>query len=220
LLANKDHAAISLRSTPEALIGQASVIDGDTIEINGTRIRLYGIDAPESDQTCLKNGVPWRCGQKAAVELADKISRRTVRCEPKDQDVYGRTVAVCQAGGIDLNAWMASQGWALAYRQYSLVYVTDEQRASKAKLGVWQGDFIYPWDWRHDSKQANSRFTAASSNAGQCNIKGNINAHGEHIYHVPGGAYYSKTFINPLKGERWFCSEHEAVQAGWRRSKL
>jgi hypothetical protein len=163
--------------------------------------------------------VPWRCGQKAALALADKIGRQTVRCEPKDRDVYGRTVAVCRAGDTDLNAWMTAQGWAWAYRQYSLVYVTEEQRASKAKLGVWQGDFIYAWDWRHDSRRADRAVNTTQSNSGQCDIKGNINQRGEHIFHVVGGAYYDKTFINPLKGERWFCSEREAIQAGWRRSK-
>jgi endonuclease YncB( thermonuclease family) len=217
LFAHKDSKPIPLQSRPETLIGQASVIDGDTIEIHDSRIRLYGIDVPESDQTCLINGVPWRCGQKAALALADKIRNQAVRCEPKDRDVYGRTVAVCWAGETDLNAWMTAQGWAWAYRQYSLVYVTEEQQASKAKLGVWQGDFIYAWDWRHDSKRTDR--SPANADSGQCNIKGNINQRGEHIYHVPSGAYYDRTFINPLRGERWFCSEQEAVQAGWRRSK-
>src|SRR5437763_13306997 len=96
------------------LVGQASIIDGDTIEIHGQRIRLFGIDAPEHDQLCEAAGSQYRCGQQAALALSDQIGRQTVDCVPHDVDQYGRVVAVCSAGGEDLNAWMVSQGWALA----------------------------------------------------------------------------------------------------------
>src|SRR5438874_5398102 len=101
------------------LAGQASIIDGDTIEIHGQRIRLFGIDAPEHDQLCEAVGSQYRCGQQAALALADQIGSKTVDCAPRDVDQYGRIVAVCSAGGEDLNAWMVRQGWALAYRHYS-----------------------------------------------------------------------------------------------------
>ena len=206
------------------LIGQASVIDGDTIEIHGQRIRLFGIDAPEHDQLCEAAGAQYRCGQQAALALADQIGSQTVDCAPRDVDQYGRIVAVCSAGGEDLNAWMVRHGWALAYRHYSMAYVSDEDAARVAAVGIWRGTFDAPWDWRHGQRQGaaqvQSQGAASGSNtAGQCIIKGNISSKGERIYHVPGGEYYDATRIDTAKGERWFCTEAEAVAAGWRKSK-
>ena len=130
------------------IVGRASVIDGDTIEILGTRIRLYGIDAPERDQLCVVEGNEFRCGQRASFALADKISTSTVMCKPKDHDRYGRVVAVCRSGGEDLNEWMVAQGWALAYRRYSRDYIQQEKQAAASKVGMWKGKFVAPWDWR------------------------------------------------------------------------
>ena len=94
----------------EVVAGRASVIDGDTIEIHGQRIRLFGIDAPESGQSCKVGGKRTRCGQQAALALADKIGNRTVQCEKKDIDRYKRIVSVCRTDGEDLNAWMVAEG--------------------------------------------------------------------------------------------------------------
>ncbi|QEX23368.1 hypothetical protein FRZ61_33060 [Hypericibacter adhaerens] len=128
------------------------MIDGDTIEIHGTRIRLFGIDAPEGRQLCKDaSGKDYRCGQKAAFALADHIGAGTVSCDARDIDRYGRTVAVCHLGAEDLNAWMVAQGWAVAYRHYSKDYVQQEDTAKSAKLGVWAGSFEWPWDWRHNN---------------------------------------------------------------------
>lgn len=105
----------------QTLVGTASVIDGDTIEVHGVRIRMHGIDAPESRQECVRaDGTSWRCGQQAALALSDRIGRATVRCEPRDHDRYGRVVAVCFKGAEDLDRWMVANGWAVAYRKYSL----------------------------------------------------------------------------------------------------
>jgi endonuclease YncB( thermonuclease family) len=134
----------------QAIIGQASVIDGDTIEIHRTRIRLFGMDAPESAQTCTMDGKTWPCGRRAAFALSDKIASRTVECRPRDRDQYGRVVAVCFVGGEDVNAWMVSEGWALAFRRFSYDYVGQERQAANAKRGMWAGDFDPPWDWRRD----------------------------------------------------------------------
>ncbi|MGA8388745.1 MAG: thermonuclease family protein [Pseudolabrys sp.] len=139
--------------TSQTIKGQASVIDGDTIEIHGTRIRLFGIDAPESGQTCTVQGKAWPCGRRAALALSDKIGRHVVECRPKDRDRYGRVVAVCLADGNDINGWMVAEGWALAYRQYSSDYVNQERSAANAKRGMWQGTFEPPWDWRHNYAQ-------------------------------------------------------------------
>jgi endonuclease YncB( thermonuclease family) len=111
---------------PAAVSGVASVIDGDTIEIHGQRIRLHGIDAPESSQPCDLDGKPWRCGQASANALAEYIGRRTVTCEPRARDRYGRLVAACSIGRVSISAWMVREGWAVAYRRYSQDFVADE----------------------------------------------------------------------------------------------
>jgi endonuclease YncB( thermonuclease family) len=133
----------------ERITGVASVIDGDTIEIHGQRIRLFGIDAPEGGQLCVRpNGERWRCAQQSSLALADRIGRATVRCEPRDIDRYRRVVAVCFKGAKDLNRWMVANGWAVAYRRYSVDYVADEDTARRKRINMWSGDFEMPWDWR------------------------------------------------------------------------
>ena len=133
----------------QTIVGTASVIDGDTIEIQNVRIRMHGIDAPESRQGCIRaDGTTWRCGQQAALTLSEHIDRGTVRCETRDRDRYGRVVAVCFKGTEDLDRWMVANGWAVAYRKYSQDYLSDEERAKRAKLGIWSGSFEMPWDWR------------------------------------------------------------------------
>ena len=198
--------------------GRASVTDGDSLEIAGQRIRLHGIDAPEWKQTCRTGGRHWRCGKEATRALAQRIGQRPVGCVEKDRDRYGRIVAVCQAGGVDLNAWMVAQGWALAYRRYSRAYVDEEQAAKAAKRGVWRGQIIAPWEWRRGKRLATPA-TSSAKESGRCRIKGNISRNGTRIYHVPGDMHYERTKIKTSKGERWFCSEHDARSAGWRRAK-
>jgi endonuclease YncB( thermonuclease family) len=194
--------------------GIARVTDGDTIKINDIRIRFHGIDAPESAQTCLHaDGNLWNCGKTATRYLKNIILDKPISCEQKDVDRYGRIVAVCSIDGNDLNASMVDSGMALAYRTYSKDYVDNEASAKRSGLGMWGGKFIEPWKWR--------TFTRLTTqvNVGECNIKGNISSKGVKIYHVPGAPYYANTIISENKGERWFCSEQEAKQAGWRKSR-
>lgn len=131
----------------------ASVIDGDTIEIRGERIRLDAIDAPESAQLCLDSaGKGYRCGQKSALALADMIGRSMVSCVPKGRDLYKRVIAVCFKNETNLNAWMVAQGWAVAYRKYRIDYLPEEDEARLAQRGIWAGSFEMPWDWRTQNK--------------------------------------------------------------------
>ena len=178
--------------------GTAQVIDGDTLEIDGQRIRLHGIDAPEARQFCRRDGKPWQCGKDAMNTLAGKISRRPIACQKRDRDRNGCIVAVCYAGGDDLNAWMVANGWALAYRQYSLHYVDEEADAQAVQRGIWGSEFVRPWDWRRGKRldsagsepctACDARHRRLLKRSEKCTIKGNINRNGERIYHMGGVA--------------------------------
>lgn len=144
---------LPLSVSAETITGVASVTDGDSLEIRGTRIRLHGIDAPESSQRCIRpSGREWRCGQQAALAMSDQIGRRSVSCVPRDTDRYGRIIAVCSQDGVDLKAWMVQEGWAVAYRQYSRDYVREETEARRAGRNIWSGTFVMPWDWRRGAR--------------------------------------------------------------------
>jgi endonuclease YncB( thermonuclease family) len=216
----------------ETIAGRASVIDGDTLEIHGERIRILDIDAPESRQTCTQpDGTEWRCGQKAALAVSDWIAQRQVTCETSKKDMYDRWLARCATGSNDLGKWMAVNGWAVPYRDCKCEVIRDAAKAAKlAKVGIWSGTFVMPWDWRaQHNKQATTQPLASQptvinpatppTDSTACQIKGNINSKGERIYHMPGGRWYDETKISPGKGERWFCSEAEAKAAGWRAAR-
>ncbi len=136
------------------LQGPARVIDGDTIEVVGQRVRLYGIDAPEWRQLCIKDGWEWPCGEAAADALRALVHAWEVSCEGKDLDRYGRLVARCRAGHEDIGEWMVRQGWALAYRRYSREYVGQEEAVEAEDAGIWSSAFMAPWRWRKMMRDA------------------------------------------------------------------
>jgi endonuclease YncB( thermonuclease family) len=148
------------------LRGHAAVIDGDTIEIHGTRIRLFGIDAPESDQTCQDHmGKSYRCGQKAANALANFIGNATVSCQPRDIDHYGRTVATCLVAAIDVGDWLVRTGLALDYPQYSKGrYKAAQNMAERSSDGMWGGHWVEPRHYR-TCRRAGGRPSDCSENA-------------------------------------------------------
>ena len=189
---------IHVVSAETTLSGVASVRDGDTIEIHGQRLRFLGIDAPEADQTCERNGHKYRCGQQAALYLSDLIGSSPINCRWSKQDKYGRPLVRCNTKTIDLNRQMVLAGWAVA--EYAETYLPDEQKAQAAQSGIWNGTFIRPKDFRHGPSQAERDLH------GSCLIKGNINRAGRKLYHEPGSSTYGKTKINPQIGERWFCT--------------
>ena len=153
-------ASIILSVTPlasaiagsSAIVGKATVIDGDTIEISRERIRLYGIDAPEAKQTCTRaDGKRWFCGQEATFALANIIGHQWVYCWRKDIDEHGRIVAVCNLAGFngpDVGAAMVRQGWAVAWPRRSTDYVPQETAAKTERQGLWAGTFVLPEEWR------------------------------------------------------------------------
>lgn len=147
--------ATATASRADDLVGRAVVIDGDTIEIHGERIRLEGIDAPESRQTCTvrDTGAEVRCGQRAALWLSDLIGEKPVSCTESGRDRYKRVLAHCTVSGKDIGAAMVSAGWALAFVRYSREYEPQEATARDAHAGIWQWEFVAPWDWRQGQRQ-------------------------------------------------------------------
>jgi endonuclease YncB( thermonuclease family) len=132
------------------LIGQASIVDGDTLEIHGTRIRLWGIDAPESSQLCRdEDSSLYRCGARVANDLDAFLARRPVTCTSMNLDQYGRTVATCSAGGADLGEWLVSNGLALDWPRFSKgKYEAAQRNAEHAGRGIWKGSYVEPWLYR------------------------------------------------------------------------
>lgn len=193
------------------LSGSARVIDGDTIAIDGTHIRLDGIDAPEASQTCADgSGGQWACGRAATRAMTRLIGGAEVNCESRGLDKYGRVLGTCFVDNREINAEMVRQGNAWAFVKYSQTYVSVEKEARAAQRGIWQSQTEPAWDYRRN------RWASAEPAAPNgCAIKGNISGNGR-IYHMPWSAWYAKVQIDTARGERWFCSESEAEAAGWR----
>ena len=134
----------------ESIAGRASIIDADTLEVHGERIRILDVDAPESRQPCTRpDGSEWRCGQQAALALADWIGARTVTCETTKKDRYKRWLAHCSVGGEDVATWLAANGWGVPYRRCKCEAVREASARAKAEMrGIWNSVFSDPWEWR------------------------------------------------------------------------
>ena len=136
----------------ERVSGRPVVVDGDTLRFPqaGLRVRLEGVDAPELKQSCRDaRGSEYGCGQAARSALIGRIGSSEVSCRGGGRDRYKRMIAVCLASdGTDLNGWLVRNGWALAYRRYSVRYVREEREAKAARRGMWSGRFVPPWRWR------------------------------------------------------------------------
>ena len=139
------------------ITGYAKIIDGDTIKISSKKIRLHGIDAPEKKQTCKKSYLiignlsftkNYLCGEVSTKKLIKKTNNHIIKCKIKDVDRYSRFIGECYKRNENLNSWLVSNGYAVAYRKYSKKYISDEINAKNDKLGVWQGKFEMPWNFR------------------------------------------------------------------------
>ncbi len=141
-----------------AVSGRASVIDADTLDIHGQRVRLNAIDAPESGQKCRDpSGRLFRCGAMAANALDQFIAGNPVACKGDSRDRYHRLVANCTVRGQDIQLWLVESGYAFAFRRYSTAYVGAEAVARRNRAGLWAGAFVYPWDWRKGDRLPEER---------------------------------------------------------------
>lgn len=194
--------------------GRAQVIDGDTLQISAVLIRLHGIDAPEYDQTCKQpDGGDWNCGARAALRLEQLIDGRSIRCVARDRDRFGRIVATCYRDLQDLGAQIVDEGLAWAFTEYTDRYSGVEASAKTSQIGLWRSPTTPAWDYRREDRPTADPTIPPDPD---CAIKGNINAAGSRLYHLPGTRWYARTKINPGRGQRWFCTEQDARAAGWR----
>ena len=137
--------------------GIPRIIDGDSLEINNNKIRLFGIDAPERKQICKKPYLiisffnfqrNYECGLMVTNQLKKFINNRTIKCTSESKDRYNRYLSICYLKNKNINSWFVKNGYAIAYRRYSKKYVLEEKHAERNKLGIWQGTFQNPEEWR------------------------------------------------------------------------
>lgn len=188
------------------------VIDGDTIEIEGgQKVRYIGIDTPET----VDPRTSVQCyGKEAAAKNRELVEGKKVRLEKDitDKDKYNRLLRYVFVGEIFVNRYLVEQGYAFSSTyppdvEYQELFQKAEKEAREANRGLWGSC----------GTVAGTKIVTPETG---CVIKGNISSSGEKIYHMPEQRYYNKTVISENKGERWFCSEEEAVKAGWRKSKI
>jgi endonuclease YncB( thermonuclease family) len=216
--------------------GVPKIREADLVQIGNSRIRLSGIDAPSVDQLCLNTkGERWTCGVAARDELIKHVEGKSWTCHVGQVDRRGRALSRCEVDGEDIQKWLVRSGWALAFSRFSHDYDADEKQAREAKVGMWQGAFIAPWDWRVRNKKTtilgavkvpeNAHAILLASASGpvapspDCTIKGNVNSSGECIYHQPTSRWYAQIKMQISKGTRWFCSVEEAEAAGCRETR-
>ncbi|MBB4611879.1 thermonuclease family protein [Novosphingobium taihuense] len=226
--------AMPLPAAAQIVSGQATALDGDTLEMTGQPLRLTGIDAPELAQTCQRDGAAWDCGVQAKRHLALLLQGGEAECTVLGQHAQGLAIAGCTVDGRDLSEAMIAAGLAVASEPHSgdVTYSDIEDRVKAGKVGLWAGGFDRPADWRKahpkarlvvetgGSERASGRPAASGGrqlyhNSLGCAIKGNVSRrNGEYIYYLPGMKYYDGT-----RPERLFCTEAEAEAAGFRRSR-
>ena len=200
-------------ASAEDLSGVPRIVDGDTVQIGASKLRLVGIDAPETDQLCLNSASKrWACGIEARDQLIQKAGGKVWLCRTNSVDRYGRGLATCEVDGININRWLVREGWALSFVRYSREYYSDEALARQEHAGLWSGAFIAPWDWRSRNKGTVilgpvsvpidaqsillSRALAIEPPSGECIIKGNVNRRAQ-VSVMPSGSRWSSRDLRP-----------------------
>ncbi|MFD2739054.1 thermonuclease family protein [Sulfitobacter aestuarii] len=210
--------AVPVSAREGVIHGAIRVIDGDTLAIGKARLRLHGIDAPEAGQPCRDGGgTVLACGDWVTGEVRARFEGRQARCDLRELDRYGRSVAKCYVAGEDVGRLLVQQGLAFAYRRYAMDYDLDEKAAFVAGRGLHGFTLQTPAAYRAAQRATVS--DEGSEPPGDCRIKGNISSKGSRIYHRPDQRDYGRTRIETSKGERWFCTAVEAETAGWRAAR-
>ena len=206
-------------ASADALRGTVRVIDADTIDVGAPEtVRLLGIDAAEDAQTCADGaGRVLPCGAMATGAARSLYEGRVATCVARAADRFGRWLATCSVDGRDMGAELVRQGLAQVYRD-DATYAEEEKEARLLRRGLWAYEMASPAAWRAERRIERRPEAQVRPAVGGCGIKGNIST-GGHIYHLPGMRDYDRTTIREDRGERWFCTEAEAVAAGWRRAR-
>ena len=200
--------------------GRAEAVSGDILRINGTEVRLEGIEAPDPQQRCsIPGNRRWRCGVAARTALGQSVRGQTVTCRISGSDDTGRDLGTCLVGDQDLAQGLVRAGLAFAETGLFTKYDSDEEKAREEKVGVWRGKVERPSEYRAriEREMAAAWEVAKRRAPGGCPIKGRI-VSGRKYYVLPGTVDYQRVRIRTRRGERWFCSEEEALAAGWKRS--
>ncbi len=164
-----------------------------------------------------KHAIEIACGEESRAALEGIVGGRMVTCQKTGLDAYGRWISTCWTDQVEVNDYMVAIGMALAFRKYDRKYIPTERDARERVAGIHQYQFYTPWEYRRLKRQ--ELITRAAAPQGQeCRIKGNINRNEQRIYHLPGTGHYDVTSIKPSQGERWFCTETEAVDSGWKKA--
>jgi endonuclease YncB( thermonuclease family) len=208
-------------AAPENAAGPGvRVIDGDTLEIDGHLVQLYGIDAPELGQLCDRDGDLWECGRESALYLRMLVSFEAppMQCSPWEAGPEAKAsadivVGVCRIGPKEVGITMVRNGYAVALPASFPDYEKAEAEAQEAKLGLWQSEFVPPWQWR----EGRGPQAKASDWVRRCPIKGVPGPAGELVYYVPTDERYPEIAVDPDADGRMFCSDEEARAAGWTR---
>ncbi|SDO34293.1 Endonuclease YncB, thermonuclease family [Filomicrobium insigne] len=198
-------------SPPEVVSGYAVSLTGDSMRIEGHVVRLADVEAPELTQTCdREDSRSWNCGQSALDALRRLTGRATISCDVHYTDSSGRKVSTCRNGDTDLAAEMVRSGHIFATGTLFPTYGSQQAEAQSAKAGLWSGSSKSPQDYRDERWEAASR--AAPDG---CPIKGRVLSGGK-VYILPWSRSYDKYSVRDGRGDRWFCSEDEALSDGWK----
>jgi endonuclease YncB( thermonuclease family) len=194
--------------------GRAYAMAGDMLRIGGTTVRLTGIEAPEPDQRCTRAGNrPWRCGAAAESALARLVNGRTASCTLSGKDEAGRAYGQCTVASKDVSAELVRQGHVFADGTIFVRYGTEEREARAAKAGLWSGEAERPAAYRAKLWDEAKRRAPEG-----CPIKGQVTGSAR-VYVLPWSPDYERTRVQKARGERWFCSEQEAVAAGFKAAQ-
>jgi len=213
----------TISSAPDAQTAKVvRAIDGDTIELDsGQKVRYIGVDTPET----VSPSKPIQCfGEEASAQNKQLVEGKTVKLEKDitETDKYGRLLRFVYVDGIFVNDFLVREGFAQVSTfppdvKYQDIFLNSQQLAQQENLGLWSS-----CQSKSNQSGQSSQNQSASAQAGPngCTIKGNISTSGEKIYHMPGQKYYTKTVIDESRGEKWFCTEADALNAGWRKSSI